>query len=97
MRHRYLVAYDVTEPRRLRRVYKKMCGYGDPVQYSVFSCDLSDVERTLMKQAIADLMNLAEDRLMIADLGPVNGRAASAIDFLGATWEPLPDAEALIV
>jgi CRISPR-associated protein Cas2 len=97
MRHRYLVAYDVSDPQRLRRIYKKMLGYGDPIQYSVFCCDLSDVERTLMKEAVGEIMNMSADRLMIADLGPVDGRAASAIEFLGTTWLSLPDGGAVIV
>jgi len=78
-------------------VYKKMCGYGDPVQYSLFCCDLSDVERTLLKEAIGDILNLAEDRLLIADLGPVSGRGAEAIELLGAPRVPLPEGGAVIV
>ena len=41
MRNRYFVAYDVMDPARLARTYKKMLGYGDRVQYSVFICSLS--------------------------------------------------------
>ena len=44
-RRRYLVAYDVSHPKRLRLVYRKMLGYGHPLQYSVFQCDLSAVEK----------------------------------------------------
>jgi len=98
MRHRYLVAYDVTDPRRLKRVYKKMCGYGDWLQYSVFRCDLSDVELTLMKEAIGAIINHAEDRLMLVDIGPLEGRATGAFEFLGASARaPAPAEGAVIV
>jgi len=41
MRRVYLVCYDVSDAKRLRRTHKKMCGFGDPVQYSIFRCELS--------------------------------------------------------
>jgi len=97
MRHRYIVAYDVSDAKRLKRTYTKMCGFGDPVQYSVFRCDLSDVELTLMKEALGAIIHHAEDRVMIVDIGPLDGRAAAAFQFLGVA-RPLPVAsEAVIV
>ncbi|MCA9729938.1 MAG: CRISPR-associated endonuclease Cas2, partial [Candidatus Eisenbacteria bacterium] len=41
MRSLILVSYDVCHPKRLRMVHKKMCGFGEWVQYSVFLCRLS--------------------------------------------------------
>ena len=38
----YLVAYDICQPRRLRRVAKVCEDYGIRVEYSVFECDLSE-------------------------------------------------------
>lgn len=38
------MAYDVREARRLRRVHKVCKTYGDPLQYSLFVCDLSRQE-----------------------------------------------------
>lgn len=37
----HLVAYDIRNPRRLRRVAKVCEGYGIRVEYSVFECDLA--------------------------------------------------------
>mgnify|MGYP000653098870 CR=1 FL=1 len=48
-RHRYVVCYDVREPKRLRKMHHTLLGYGDPLQYSVFVCDLSAAERVLME------------------------------------------------
>lgn len=97
MRHRYVVAYDVADPRRLKQVYKKMCGFGTWLQYSVFCCDLSDVELTLMKDAIGAIIHHAEDRLMIVDIGPTDGRAERAFEFLGNGRAPEPQTGAVIV
>lgn len=96
MRNRYLVAYDVSDARRLRRTYNKMNGFGDPLQYSVFACDLSPKERIIMEEALTEIINLQEDRVLIINLGPAEGRGAEAISALGRQFKPAR-AEALIV
>lgn len=96
MRHRYLVAYDISEPRRLRRVYRKMCGFGEPLQYSVFQCALSDAEVLLMKDELGRIINHAEDRILFADLGPVGGRALIAFQYLGVQWR-VPEEEVAVI
>ena len=83
MRHRYLVCYDVSNDKRLRMVHKTMLGYGDPMQYSVFCCDLAETERLLMVAAVLKHMNQREDRLMIANLGPTKARGKVAIEWHG--------------
>lgn len=97
MRHRYIVAYDVSDPKRLRRTYKKMCGYGQALQYSVFQCALSDREVILMKGDLLRIINQDEDRVMIVDVGPVEGRAALAFEFLGVRQEAPVAGAAVIV
>lgn len=87
-RNRYLVCYDVTDPRRLRNTHKKMKGFGDPVQYSVFVCELSRKEKILMEQAITEVVNLDQDSVMIVDLGPTGGRGTSAFTMLGTSRLP---------
>jgi CRISPR-associated protein Cas2 len=96
MRHRYLVAYDVCDPKRLRRIYKKMCGFGEPLQYSVFQCALSDTELILMKEKIGEIIHHAEDRVLIADIGPLEGRARTAFQYLGSPWT-VPEEEVAII
>ena len=57
MRNRFLVCYDVSDSNRLARTYRKMNGFGDPVQYSVFICDLSPKERVLLEEALTEVLN----------------------------------------
>ena len=97
MRHRYLVAYDVADPGRLRRVHKKLLGYGDPLQYSVFQCDLNDAEKLRMVEVLTELIHHREDRVMIVDIGPLQGRADFAFEFLGVREEPRAERVAVIV
>ena len=37
----YIVAYDIADPKRWRRVFKVMKGYGHWLQLSVFQCRLT--------------------------------------------------------
>ena len=37
----YLVCYDISDPKRLRRVANVLEGHGERIQYSVFRCWLS--------------------------------------------------------
>ena len=82
-RHRYVVCYDVREPVRLRRTHDTMLGYGDPLQYSVFLCDLSPAELVLLEAALRRVVKLAEDSVLIIDLGPASGIARRRIRSLG--------------
>lgn len=89
VRKRYLVAYDIRDDARLRAVHKTMKGYGDPLQYSVFLCDLDPKERLWMKAALRDVMNEAVDSVAIVDLGDPDGRGFDCFDFIGPTmWLP---------
>jgi len=88
MRNRYLVCYDVSDPKRLERTYKKMNGFGWPVQYSVFLCDLSPKERVLLEEALTKILNLKEDRVLILDAGPTEGRGRNCFAVIGAQRAP---------
>ena len=82
MRNRYLVCYDVTDPQRLVQTYKKMNGYGEPVQYSVFLCDLNEKEMIIMREDLENLLNIEKDRILIVNIGPAN-KSESKINTIG--------------
>ena len=96
MRNRFLVCYDVSEPKRLARTYRKMNGIGEPAQYSVFICDLSSKERVLLEEALTEILNLKEDRALIVDMGPSEGRGSESYVVLGNARE-LPRRTVVIV
>jgi CRISPR-associated protein Cas2 len=92
-RRRYLLAYDIRDPCRLRLVARCAEGYGDRVQYSVFICDLSDTELVRLKISLEAVINTREDSVIIIDLG---GADASRFSFVGQHIK-LPDDAALII
>jgi CRISPR-associated protein Cas2 len=83
IRHRVLVCYDVRDPVRLRRTHNAVLGYGDPIQYSVFLCDLSGTEAALMEAALRRVIRATQDSVILVDLGPAEGVARKRIRRLG--------------
>jgi len=83
MRNVHLIAYDIADPKRLRRVHKTMKGHGTPLQYSVFRCELSPIELHQLKEILWPILNFSEDRIMLVDLGPTGGRGDNCIVFWG--------------
>ena len=79
----YVVSYDIREQKRLYRVHRAMMGFGEPVHYSVFRCDLTPRGKVEMMADLTDLINQDEDRVMIIDLGPNDGRMVERIEFMG--------------
>lgn len=79
----YIVSYDIREQKRLCQVHRAMMGFGEPLHYSVFRCDLTPKGRVEIVAALTELIDIDEDRVMIIDLGPVDGKAEERIEFLG--------------
>jgi CRISPR-associated protein Cas2 len=70
--HLFIVSYDIAEPKRWRKVYKMLHGYGDWLQLSVFQCRLSRKRLVQMEALLSDYLNHREDHLLILDLGPAD-------------------------
>ena len=88
IRTRYIITYDICEPKRLAKVFKTMRGFGDHLQYSVFRCDLSDCEKIKMIEALTNIMNTKEDQVLIINIGPPDGRGDKCIETLGVAAPP---------
>ena len=84
MRTCYLVCYDVADPKRLTRVRTTLRGFGAPLQFSVFLCYLTDQRRVQLHGALLAIINTREDRVLIANLGPLDGRGERTVEFIGA-------------
>ncbi len=68
-RQLHLVAYDVREPKRWRRVYKLLRGYGERVQYSVFRVSATPLQAARLRWELERLL-APEDALMIIRMCP---------------------------
>jgi len=79
----YIVSYDIMDAKRLHTVHKTMKGFGDPIHYSVFRCNLSEKGKIELMAALTEIVKHDQDRIMIVDLGPLDGRVDDRIDFIG--------------
>jgi CRISPR-associated protein Cas2 len=69
--------------KRLYRVHKTMKGFGEPIHYSVFRCNLTPKGKVELLAALFELIKHDEDRVMIVDMGPIEGKVEDRIEFLG--------------
>ncbi len=83
MQTRYIVSYDISDPKRLRLVHKTMLGYGEPLQYSVFCCDLSPSNRIMLISDLTEIIDHREDQVLFIDIGPSDGRGGQVIEPIG--------------
>jgi len=86
-RIRYLVSYDISHPKRLRRVAKAMEGFGVRLQYSVFECPLDEMRLAKLKATLHPLINHDEDQVLFVSLGPSAGDASLIIEAMGLPYE----------
>lgn len=82
MRSLVIVTYDISDPKRLRQVFKAMKGFGQHLQLSVFRCDLTDMERFEMIGVLQGLIHHGEDQILLIELGPSEGRT-HRVDSIG--------------
>ncbi|WP_199730419.1 CRISPR-associated endonuclease Cas2 [Amycolatopsis panacis] len=89
-----MMAYDIADPARLRRVCTLMEDHGERLQYSVFLCDLSLAERAELESLVTNVIDLTHASIIQIDLGPL--RSAAPIRTLGKP-RTLPDPNAKII
>ena len=64
-KHWHLIAYDVRDPKRLRRVAKILEGYGTRIQYSIFRCRLDRESLEKLHWELNKEMDSADDDLLV--------------------------------
>jgi len=96
MRTTYLICYDVTDDKRLRRVFKTCRNFGDHLQYSVFECDLNPAEKIELEEALSKIINHIDDQVLFIVLGSAEGRGDRVITALGLPYTKL-DAPCYVV
>ncbi len=88
MDHLYIVSYDIGNPRRWRRLFKTMHGYGEWLQLSVFQCRLGKMRMLQLEAAISEIVNHREDHVLILDLGPAEN-VTPHVRSIGKSFEPI--------
>ena len=86
MRTSYIVCYDISDEKRLRKVFQKMRNYGDHLQFSVFECQLTATDLARCRAELAEIINHQEDQVLFVSLGPAEGRGDRVITALGRPY-----------
>ena len=86
-RIRYLVSYDICDPKRLRRIARALEGFGVRLQHSVFECPLDDMRMAMLKAAVHPLLKHDEDQILFVSLGPSANDASWIIDAMGLPYQ----------
>lgn len=81
--HCYLVTYDISCPKRWRKVYQTLKGFGEHVQLSVFRCDLTPQRHVRLKMALDKVIHHEEDQVLIVKLGKSSPEVIQGIEVLG--------------
>ena len=87
MRQVYLIAYDVADDKRRTKVFNKLKGYGDALQYSLFRCVLTPAQRLILRSEVWNIINHDQDRILLIDLGPDDGRGRTVVEEWGKVLE----------
>lgn len=61
----WLLAYDIAEPARLRRVHRHVRGEGVPLQYSVFLLEKTPRQVLRLRDELAELIDPVRDDVRI--------------------------------
>lgn len=69
-----VVAYDISNDRRRARLHTLLLGYGEPVQESLFECDLDDADLRKLRHALRRLVRPADAVRLYALCGACAGR-----------------------
>lgn len=82
-RQLYLVAYDIREPKRLRRTHQVLKDYACGGQKSAFECYLSNTERKELGERIEQCMDMTKDTLLLIRLNTTDN-----VNALGVAAKP---------
>lgn len=61
----YLIGYDISEPKRLQKIYKRLTKYATPIQYSVFLFEGTSSELKNCLDELLKCLNKSEDDLRV--------------------------------
>ena len=96
MRSSYLICYDISDDKRLRKVFKTMRGWGDHIQFSIFECQLTSTDLVRLRTELSSIIHHDDDQVLFVVLGPAEGRGDRVITALGKPYTRV-DASCIVV
>lgn len=85
-RTRYLVSYDIANPKRLRQVAKTCESFGSRIQYSVFECPLDELRFENLRAALHQIIHHEDDQILFVSLGQESSSSPFRIEAMGQPY-----------
>lgn len=82
----FIVAYDISDRRRWRRVLTIVEGFGERLQLSVFQCRLTARRRIELAARLEQVIKRDSDHVLFLDLGPAD-KVSPRVESLGRPFE----------
>lgn len=80
---RYVVTYDIGDPKRLHHVFQALRKYGVHLQLSVFECDLDEQQVVKLRTTLRRIIRATEDQVLFIRIG----QSTTAITALGLPYQ----------
>jgi len=91
-RRHILIAYDIADEKRVKKVQKIVSDSSDRVQYSVYHGQFSRKDLTVLKERLHKVVHKTEDQVLFLDLGPVpeedDEPTVLPVSWIGRPWAP---------
>lgn len=93
--HLYLVAYDISDQKRWRRVFRVMEGFGEWLQLSLFQCRLSAQRHAELIALLDGIIHHADDHVVLVDIGHAD-QVVPRVVSLGKAFTPVARAPVIV-
>jgi CRISPR-associated protein Cas2 len=90
----YLVCYDISDPKRLRKTARCCEDFGYRKQKSVFLCRVSATDFVRLRSRLYDIINPEEDQVLFI---PMTDSCLERIEAIGRPTDPHDAKDAVIV
>jgi CRISPR-associated protein Cas2 len=90
----YIVAYDISDPKRLRKVATACEDFGYRKQLSVFLCRVSATDLVRLRTRLYEIINHAEDQVLFI---PMCAKCVNGIEALGRPTEAADAKDVVVV
>ena len=88
-----VLVYDIADDKRRTKLFKTLEGYGIPVQFSVFECELSEEDFVRMKYRVEGILKGDEDSVIYYELCP---RCRGKTERVGIRKKVIPESVIVI-
>ncbi|QTA81096.1 CRISPR-associated protein [Desulfonema limicola] len=80
MKKNYLIGYDISDEKRLKKVAKIVSRFGSRIQYSFYHCFISNTQKIRMKALLQKEIKEDEDQVILL---PITVNQLKEMEFMG--------------